>query len=204
MRNRGRRARRRQARGSTCRLSPAASSGSGGGHTGTCVAVFGVDPSELLKFRIVAAAPASGCRAPRGAPYLPPQPPQLLALLGRQPIALARVHRRLSSRWRPDEPLPVCRGGEGSVSGDAVGPDGAGLPRRVLARSPLLPPAPVLGHRHAKRCRLPRAVLGSLRSGLTQRVYPADHGRTPQRSEGEGVVAEAVRCPHVCPCSGKR
>src|SRR5207249_11360490 len=42
------------------------------------------------------------------------------------------LKRRLSSRWRPDESVPVRRGGEGSVSGDAVVPDGAGLPRRLL------------------------------------------------------------------------
>src|SRR5205807_5442493 len=42
------------------------------------------------------------------------------------------LKRATSSRWRPDEPVPVRRGGEGSVSGDAVVPDGAGLPRRLL------------------------------------------------------------------------
>ena len=40
--------------------------------------------------------------------------------------------RRLSSRWRPDEPVPVHRGGESSVFGDAAMPDRPGLPHRLL------------------------------------------------------------------------
>jgi hypothetical protein len=33
-------------------------------------------------------------------PHLPPQPPQLLALFGRQPVALAGMDRRLAIQWR--------------------------------------------------------------------------------------------------------
>src|SRR5262249_2642003 len=37
-----------------------------------------------------------------------------------------------SSRWRPDEPVPVHRGGEWSVSGDAALPGDGGLSHSLL------------------------------------------------------------------------